>query len=30
MGYMLVHLAAEGRTVGVDFNARAPQKVVTP
>ncbi|MFN8558379.1 MAG: gamma-glutamyltransferase [Dehalococcoidia bacterium] len=24
MGYMLVHLAAEGRTVGVDFNARAP------
>ena len=26
MGCMLVHLAAEGRTIGVDFNARAPQR----
>ena len=26
MGYMLVHLAAEGRTIGVDFNARAPRR----
>ncbi|MCZ6874151.1 MAG: gamma-glutamyltransferase, partial [bacterium] len=26
MGYMLVHMAAEGRTVGVDFNGRAPRQ----
>jgi gamma-glutamyltranspeptidase / glutathione hydrolase len=26
MGYMLVHLAEEGRTIGVDFNARAPMR----
>ncbi len=26
MGYMLVHMANEGRTVGVDFNGRAPRK----
>ena len=26
MGYMLVHLAAEGRTVAIDFNGRAPRK----
>jgi gamma-glutamyltranspeptidase/glutathione hydrolase len=26
MGYMLVHLAAEGRTIGVDFNGRAPRQ----
>src|SRR5688572_16655598 len=25
MGYMLIHLAAERRTIGVDFNARAPR-----
>ena len=25
MGYMLVHLAQEGRTIGVDFNGRAPR-----
>lgn len=25
MGYMLVHVAAEGRTYGIDFNARAPR-----
>lgn len=26
MGYMLVHMAAEGRTVGIDFNGRAPRQ----
>lgn len=26
MGYMLVHLAKEGRTIGVDFNGRAPRR----
>jgi gamma-glutamyltranspeptidase / glutathione hydrolase len=26
MGYMLVHMAQQGLTVGVDFNGRAPQK----
>jgi gamma-glutamyltranspeptidase/glutathione hydrolase len=26
MGYMLVHIAAEGRTVGIDFNGRAPRQ----
>jgi gamma-glutamyltranspeptidase/glutathione hydrolase len=26
MGYMLVHLAKEGRTLGVDFNGRAPRR----
>jgi gamma-glutamyltranspeptidase/glutathione hydrolase len=26
MGYMLVHMAQEGLTVGVDFNGRAPRK----
>ncbi len=26
MGYMLVHMASEGRTVGVDFNGRAPRQ----
>ena len=26
MGYMLVHMAREGLTVGVDFNGRAPRK----
>ena len=25
MGYMLIHLAEEGRTIGVDFNGRAPK-----
>jgi gamma-glutamyltranspeptidase/glutathione hydrolase len=25
MGYMLIHLAGEGRTIGVDFNGRAPK-----
>ena len=25
-GYMLVHLAAEGRTVAIDFNGRAPRQ----
>ena len=25
MGYMLIHLAEEGRTIGLDFNGRAPQ-----
>ena len=25
-GYMLVHLAAEGKTVAIDFNGRAPSK----
>lgn len=25
LGYMVVHMAAEGRTYGVDFNARAPK-----
>ena len=25
-GYMLVHLAAEGKTVAIDFNGRAPRK----
>ena len=26
MGYMLVHMAGTGQTVGVDFNGRAPQR----
>ena len=26
MGYMVLHLAEEGRTIGVDFNARAPKR----
>lgn len=26
MGYMLVHMAREGRTVGLDFNGRAPRR----
>lgn len=26
MGYMLIHLAKEGRTVAIDFNGRAPRK----
>ncbi|RMF86567.1 MAG: gamma-glutamyltransferase family protein [Nitrospinota bacterium] len=26
MGYMLIHLAATGKTVGIDFNGRAPQR----
>ena len=25
MGYMLVHLAKESKTVGIDFNGRAPR-----
>src|SRR5438094_10162901 len=26
MGYMVVHLAKQGLTVGVDFNGRAPRR----
>lgn len=26
MGYMVLHLAKEGRTIGVDFNGRAPRQ----
>ena len=26
LGYMLVHMAAEGRTYAIDFNSRAPRK----
>jgi gamma-glutamyltranspeptidase/glutathione hydrolase len=26
MGYMLIHLAKEGKTVAIDFNGRAPRK----
>jgi gamma-glutamyltranspeptidase/glutathione hydrolase len=26
MGYMLVHMARAGRTVGIDFNSRAPRR----
>ena len=26
MGYMLVHMAREGLTIGVDFNGRAPRR----
>jgi gamma-glutamyltranspeptidase/glutathione hydrolase len=26
MGYMLVHMAESGQTVGIDFNGRAPQR----
>lgn len=29
MGYMLIHLAAEGRTVALDFNGRAPKKATS-